>query len=171
MRIGMVSSFCAFLLWIYSPLPAVAQVGPVSEQRLRALSSVKLFELPNIPVSGGVRFRTDFAIELPKAPQFDKQPHRQQEGVGPIGTLSPSEDIRCAHILVYRAPAVDSKMIIQVPTEFNSNMPKLGGLLQPCCGDFRGLMLSPQLAPVMQIAPRDPNSGMQLWMRLLGVRP
>jgi hypothetical protein len=66
MRIGMVSSFCAFLLWIYSPLPTVAQANPVSEQRSRTFSSVKLFELPKLPVSSGVGFRTDFAIELPK---------------------------------------------------------------------------------------------------------
>ena len=53
----------------------------------------------------------------------------------------------CAHILVYKAPDVDSGMLQEVPKEFSSNMPRLQRAPQNCCGDIRSGMVAQRAKP------------------------
>src|SRR5437016_4393798 len=87
------------------------------------------------------------------------------------GILPQLEATQCGHIVVLQAPNLDTKIMKEVPREFNSNMPMFEGL-PPCCRDFRaaivprtfhGLMPIPPTAPFVGpgIAP-TPNLGMRL---------
>ena len=69
---------------------------------------------------------------------------------GQLRSSAPDAGKGCAHILVYKAPDVDAAMLQEVPKEFASNMPKLQGWPQSCCGDIRS-------DTVAQVKPYNPR--------------
>jgi hypothetical protein len=169
---GMVSALCVLLLLICSPQPTAAQSTPLNSNLQQpslenSAPPAKLFELPRDSASRGFGGRTFLTNDPTIRQRVEKFLSDQQEGTGAMGIQSPVAASGCAHILIYEAPSVDSKMIIEVPKEFNSNMPKLEGL-QPCLGDLRKLVI-PQLAPlngsgrIGQLAPKPevPQGGIQ----------
>lgn len=174
MRIGMVSALCAVLSLICSPRSAVAQSNPPNlkppQATLRSLPlPVKLSELPGGAESRGIASRTDLKNEPTNVVRSLRALVIHQEGASPTGIQSPTAASRCAHILIFQAPTMDSKMIIEVPRESIPNMPRLDGL-QPCCEDFRRAMVIPHLVPFMgpgRIGPLAPNFGMPSY----GIRP
>jgi hypothetical protein len=168
MRIGMVSALCVLLPLTYSPCPAAGQSKPASPQAAPGVPSeaglaAKFSERPKGAESGGDGFR----IYLKNDPTNRLQIHRffndpQREPVT-TGIQSPVGTDRCAHIVIYQAPTMDSEMIIESPRAFARNMPTFEGL-QPCCRDFRRVMAIPQGAPFVspgRIGALAPNPGDQ----------
>jgi hypothetical protein len=172
MRIGMVSALCVLALLICSPRPAAAQSNPASPQTSHAFlqnepSAPKLSDLPKSAESGAVDFRQDSksaptnALELrtnKKLFLLDGQQH----ATNGIGMQAPIETNSCAHILIYKAPAVDSKMIIEVPTESTGDKPKLGGL-QVCREDVRMAAMATPGRP--RVAPKPDLSLLPVLLR------
>jgi hypothetical protein len=149
MRIGMVSALCVLALLICSPRPAAAQSNPASPQPPQAFLGnpqppAKLAELPKGAESAGLEFH-------------------QQHAANGMGMQAPIETSSCAHILIYKAPVVDSKMIIEVPTESTGDKPKLGGL-QVCREDVRMAAMATQGRP--RVAPKS-----DLWLLPVLLRP
>ena len=175
MRIGMISALCILLPFIFSPRPAAAQLNPASSQLsqdfLRRLPSLanKVSELPRVAESGGVGLHADLANEPTNVLQTLRngaaQLNNEPEETGATGIQPSVGANRCAHIVIYQAPIIDSKMIIHVPREFASNMPTWQGL-QACCRDFRSVIAIPQFTPFMgpgRIGPLAPNPPMRLY--------
>ena len=155
MRIGMVSTLCVFPL-ICAPRPAAAQLNPASPQPPHTFlwklpTPARLSEFSRAAESNGARFRTEHPNE-PFLLVVAGLAETHQVGAGAMGIQSPVETSRCAHILIYPAPIVDSKMIIKAPKEFPSNMPTFEGL-QPCWRDFRGAIVTPQGSPFVGPGP------------------
>ena len=161
MRLGM--ALCVLLSLIYSPGPVAGQSKPASPQAapgvpLEAGLAAKLSERPRGAESGGDEFRfylrngDGFRIYLKNDPANKLQIYRffndPQGGLGSTGIQSPPRTGRCAHIVIYQAPIMDSEMIKESPRAFARNMPTFEGL-QPCCRDFRRVMALPQGAPFM----------------------
>jgi hypothetical protein len=135
--------------------PANPQAAPgvPSEAGLAA----KLSERPRGAESGGDEFRfyfkngDEFHFYLKndptKVPQINRFFSDLQERAGRNGNpQSPLGTGRCAHIVIYQAPTMDSEMIKESPRAFARNMPTFEGL-QPCCRDFRRAIATPQGAP------------------------
>jgi hypothetical protein len=166
MRMGIVSALCVFALLICSPHPAAAQSNPASTQMpqpfLRSLQSqVKPSELPKSTQSDAADFRAEFSSALTNELRTNKKLlflNDQQQPVNGMGMEAPVETISCAHILIYKAPVVDSKMIIEAPAESTGDKPKLGGV-QVCREDLRMAAMSPQTRP--RVAHK-PNLGLLL---------
>lgn len=153
MRLGMISVLSTSLALICLPRPAASQFVPASPQRPQAFfrrlpSPANLLRFPSDAESGGVG---PFA-GLRNAPQILpwslSNGANGQEEASAMGVQSPTKTGRCAHILVYKAPTMDAKMIIEAPKAFSSDMPKLEGL-QACCEDFRGGVAIPQWGPFL----------------------
>src|SRR6266481_301520 len=169
MRIGMVSALCVLLPLIYSPRPAAAQSKPASPQAAPSVPSeaslaAKPLELPRVPESGGVELRIYLKNDLTNVLRINRFLNDPQGGAVATGIQSPVEASRCAHIVIYQAPIMDSQMIKEAPRAFARNMPTFEGL-QPCCRDFRSAMVIPQGAPFVsprRIGALDPNPGMLL---------
>src|SRR5882762_6002769 len=174
MRIGMVSALSVLLPLIYSPCPMAGQSKPASPQAAPGVPSeagiaAKLSERPRGAESGGDEFRfylkngDEFRFYLKNDPtntlqnRFFNDPQgrarRNENPQSPLGTG------RCAHIVIYQAPTMDSEMIKESPRAFARNMPTFEGL-QPCCRDFRRVMAIPQGAPFVspgRIGALPPN--------------
>jgi len=157
MRISMVSAFSISLAWICLPRPAAAQLIPGGPQQpqasLRKLPSPgNLSQFPSGAEASGGRFFAGLRNAPADLPWSLRNWASPQEGADATRVPSAAETSQCAHILIYRPPAMDSKMIIEAAKESLSDMPKLQGL-QACCEDFRGPMGIPQLGPFIA-APR-----------------
>jgi hypothetical protein len=169
----MVSALCVLALLICSPRPAAAQSNPASPQTSHPFlqngpSAPKLSDLPKSAESGPVDFREDSKSALTNDLELRTNKKLflldgQQHATNGIGMQAPIETNSCAHILIYKAPAVDSKMIIEVPTESTGDKPKLGGL-QVCREDVRMATMTPQRPPLV---PPKPSLG----LLLIRIRP
>jgi hypothetical protein len=148
MRIGMVSALSVLLPLIYFPCPMAGQSRPASPQAAPGVPSeagiaAKLSERPRGAESGGDEFRFYLKNDPTNTLQnrFFNDPQgrvrRNENPQSPLGTG------RCAHIVIYQAPTMDSEMIKESPRAFARNMPTFEGL-QPCCRDFRRVMAIPQ---------------------------
>jgi len=170
MRIGIIPVLFTSRALIPFPRPAAAQLIPAGPQRPQASfrklpSPANLSQFPSGAESGlggsfpGLR---NAPADLPSS---SRNWVNQQEGVGAMGGQPVAEPSPCAHILIYRAPIMDSKMILEAPKGLPSDMPKLEGL-QASSGDFQGVMAIQLLGPF--VGPRrrrvlDPRLGMQLY--------
>ncbi len=170
MRIGIASVLSTSLALICLSRPAAAQFIPASPQRPQASfrklpSPANLSQLP-IAVESGRSGSFPGLRNVPAdLPWSLRNWANQQEGAGAMRAQSPTETSRCAHILIYRAPAMDSRMIIEAPKEFPSNMPKFEGL-QACSEDFQAVMAIPQLGSFVgsgRIGLLDPRIRIQLY--------
>ena len=153
MRLGMVSALCVLLSLIYSPRPVAGQSKPASPQAAPGVPSeaglaAKLSERPRGAESGGDEFRFYLKNDPTNRLQIYKFFNDPQGGPSATGIQSPLGTGRCAHIVIYQAPIMDSEMIKESPSAFARNMPTFEGL-QPCCRDFRRVMALPQGAPFM----------------------
>ncbi len=153
MRLGMVSALCVLLSLIYSPRPVAGQSKPASPQAAPGVPSeaglaAKLSERPRGAESGGDEFRFYLKNDPTNRLQIYKFFNDPQGGPSATGIQSPLGTGRCAHIVIYQAPIMDSEMIKESPRAFARNMPTFEGL-QPCCRDFRRVMALPQGAPFM----------------------
>jgi len=155
MRIGIVSALCALLSLIYSPSSVVGQSKPASPQAAPGVPSeaglaAKLSERPRGTESVRFYFKNgdEFHFYLKNDPtkvlqinrffsDLQERSRRNENPRSPLGTG------RCAHIVIYQAPTMDSEMIKESPRAFARNMPTFEGL-QPCCRDFRRVMAIPQ---------------------------
>jgi hypothetical protein len=170
MRMGMVSVLSTSVALIYLPGPAAAQLIPGGPQQPQASfrklpSPANLLQFRSSAESGSVGSLPSLRNAPADLPWSLRNWVNQQEGADATRVPTAAETSQCAHILIYRPPARDSKMIIEAPKESLSDMPKLPGL-QACCEDFRGSMGIPQLGPF--IAPRrmgglDLRPGLQLY--------
>jgi hypothetical protein len=156
MRIGMVSVLSTSLALICPPPPAAAQLIPGGPQQPQASfrklpSPANLSQFQSGAESGSVGSFTSLRNAPADLPWSLRNWANQQEGADATRVPSAAETSQCAHIVVYRAPTMDSKMIIEAPKESPSDMPKLQGL-HACCEDFRGAMGIPPLGPF--VAPR-----------------
>jgi hypothetical protein len=158
MRIGMVSALCVLLPLIYSPCPVAGQIKPANPQAAPDVPSeaglaAKLSERPRGAESGGDEFRFYFKNDPTKVLQINRFFSDLQERAGRNGNpQSPLGTDRCAHIVIYQAPTMDSAMINESPRAFAHNMPTFEGL-QPCCRDFRRVMMIPEGAPFVSPGP------------------
>ena len=164
MRIGMIAALCVLLPSIYYPSQALAQLNHADQKKLQPLSrkpssSVNHSQAPKGTESRDVGFRTEIANKLLNVPKATKFLGFPEEGAGAMGFQSTLGASQCAHILVYKAPNVDSNIAKEVPREFTSKMPMLDSL-QPCCGDFRGAMALPQVVPFEHSGALGPNLGL-----------
>src|SRR5437016_2426372 len=174
MRIGMLSALCVLLPLTYSPGPAAGQSKPASPQAApgvlsEAGRSAKLSERPRGAEFGDDVFRIYLKSDPTNKLQITRFFNDPQGGPGTTGIRSPGGTDRCAHIVIYRAPTMDSETIKESPRAFASNMPTFEGL-QPCCKDFRRGMAVPQGVPFVspgRIGALVPNPGMLLY----GIRP
>ena len=174
MRTRMVSALSTSLALICLPRPAAAQLIPGGPQQpqvsFRKLPSpANLSQFRSGAESGSVGSFTSLRSAPADLPWSLRNWANQLEAAGTTGVPSPVETGQCAHIVIYRAPTMDSKMIIVAPKESPSDMPKLQGL-QACCEDFRGAMGIPQLSPFLgprRIGPLD----RKLEMKLFPFRP
>jgi len=170
MRAGMFSALCVLLPLIYSSRPAAAQAKPTSPQAAPGVPSeaalaAKRSELPRGAESGGDGFRFYLKNNPANVLRINRFLNDPPGGAGATGIQSPVEVSRCAHIVIYQEPNMDSKMIKEVPREFTSSMPTFEGL-QLCRGDFHGAMVIPQLAPFVgpgRVGVLDPKPGMLLY--------
>jgi len=169
MRIRIVSVLWVFLPLISSPHLAAAQLNPLNSQppqesvRKPPLPA-KLSEFRRGPEAKDNEWRSDLTNDSANVLRSLRNLVIQRDGASAIGIQSPVVPSRCAHIVVFEAPDVDSKMILEVPREFASNMPTFEGL-QPCCRDFHRDMAFPQLAPFEdfgRIGTLTPTPRMQL---------
>jgi hypothetical protein len=164
MRIGIVSALCALLSLIYSPSSVVGQSKPASPQAAPGVPSeaglaAKLSERPRRAESGSGEFRFYLKNDPTNVVRSLRGLVIQQEGAGTTGIQAPVGASRCAHIVIYQAPTMDSEMIKESPRAFARNMPTFEGL-QPCCRDFRRVMAIPQGAPFVspgRIGALPPN--------------
>ena len=170
MRIGMVSVLSTYLAFICLPHPAAAQFIPGSPQGPQASfrkppSPANLSQFPNAAEAKDVASLTSLRNTPTNLPLALRNSGNQLETAYATGAPSPTEASRCAHILIYRAPSMDSKMIIEASKESLSDVPKLEGL-QACCEDFRGPRGIPQLGPFIAPGRRvdlDLRPGVQLY--------
>jgi hypothetical protein len=170
MRIGMVSVLSISLAFICLPHPVAAQLIPGSPQGPQASfrkppSPANLSQFPSAAESKDVASLTSLRNAPTNLLWGLRNWGNQLEAADLTGAPSPTEASRCAHILMYRAPSMDSKMIIEAPKESLSDMPKLQGL-QACCDDFRGPMGTPQLGPFVgpgRVGPLDRKLEMKLY--------
>jgi hypothetical protein len=163
MRMRMVSALCVLALLICSPRPAAAQSNPATSQMPQA---PKLSDLPKSAESGAVDTRAEFTSALTSQLKTNKELfllNGQQHAANGMGMQAPVETSSCAHILIYKAPVVDSKMIIAVPTESTVDKPKLEGL-QVCREDVRMAAMTPQRRPLVSLKPN-------LGLLLVRIRP
>jgi hypothetical protein len=170
MRNGLISALCVVLLLLCCPSPAAAQVKPVSPQLSppflqRPLSPGRLSEFPRANESARLGLLTDLKGEFSNELRGDNLLlDRLRKGSDAMELESPAAQGRCAHIVIYQAPLVDSGMIKEVPKGSAGTMPMLGGL-QACCRDFHRSWLIPQMAPSVgpgRIVPLAPNTRMVL---------
>jgi hypothetical protein len=129
----MVSALCVLLPLICSPRPAAPQSKPATPQAAPGVPSEaalapKLSELPRGAESGGVGFRIDLKNDATNVLRINRFLNDLQGGAGATGIQTPVEASRCAHIVIYQAPIMDSQMIKEVPREFDRNMPTFEGL-------------------------------------------
>jgi hypothetical protein len=163
MRIRLLSALCVLLPAIYSPRTAVGQSNAASLSAPQASSQKTVSpgsssEFARIAESGTPSFRSDFTNAPTNSFRGDSFRSDQIDGVGALAMHSSAAAAQCAHIVLYPAPAVDSKIIVGVPKEFASNMPVWHGA-QPCCSDL-GRSATPQPVPFeprVQIGPLSPN--------------
>ncbi len=163
MRIGMVSALWILLPLISSPRPALGQsTSPQAAPGLpsEAARAAEHSEPPRGTESGGVG-RIYLKNEPRNVLRFLNDP---QGGAGATGIHSPVEASRCAHIVIYQAPTMDSEIIKEAPRAFARNMPTFEGL-QPCCRDFRIVIPQGDLPFVSpgRIGALAPNPGMLLY--------
>lgn len=164
MRIGVISGLSALLVLICFPHPATAQSSQSSPpaQALPQKLLPWLGGLSEIPMhteagaaASGTGLVNPWLQELGhRAAQLGPFLNDQQEA-GPQGVHSSPKTSRCAHILLYKAPALDSKMIAEVPKKSLGKMPKFEGL-EACPEDFRTAVPSkvdPLAAPEPRIHP------------------
>jgi len=83
--------------------------------------------------------------------QQDKASHEQfQAGLKERLEILPQLGTnRCAHILIFPAPKLDSEMVLHAPPGAGGNITTFKGL-RPCCRDLRG---SHGLLPIAPKAP------------------
>src|SRR5436309_343178 len=191
MRRGTVSALCLLLSLICSSRPVVAQSnpsGPTPPLPQKLAAPAKLFEFPRGAETGRIVFRTDSTNESTNSPQswMSLLPQQNRPSVDQFraelterirkGFLPQLETSQCAHIVIFPAPNMDSKIVKEVPREFNSNMPMFEGL-PPCCRDFRAAMVPRNFHGLMPIPPDAPfvRPGIEptpnLGMRLNAPRP
>jgi hypothetical protein len=168
MRNGLVSALCAVLALLYTSSPAVAQSKPVSPQLpqsfLQRLSPPsKLSEFSTAHESARLGLLTDLQGELSNELRGDNLLlDRLRKGSDAMELESPAAQGRCAHIVIYQAPLVDSGIFKEVPKGSTGTMLMLGGL-QACCRDFHRSWLIPQMVPSVgpgRIGPLAPNTRM-----------
>jgi hypothetical protein len=163
MRIRLLSALCVLFPAIYSPRPAAGQSNAASlpapqASPQKALSPASSSEFARTAESGTFWFRADLTNAPTSSFRGDPLRNDQKDRIGALRTNSPVTPGQCAHILLFQAPAVDSRIFMGVPKEFASNMPVWRGA-QPCCSDL-GKSVSPQpvpFAPPGQIGPLSPN--------------
>jgi hypothetical protein len=169
MRIRMISALCVVLSLIYSPRPAAAQVNPSVPPLPQATFGklplpAKLSEFQKGTESGQSRLHSELAKESANTLRSLRNLLIQREGASAMGMQSPMEGSRCAHMVIFQAPNVDSNMIIERPRELTSDMPTFAGL-QACSGDFRREEVFLAVAPFDgsgRISTLVPSAGMQL---------
>jgi hypothetical protein len=173
MRMGIISALCVLVPSIYAPRPAVAQINPTSLQlpvefHRNSAPSAKSSESSKVDVQD----RSKLSIDLRSAPansfRIDALRRDEKEGTSARRIDLPAAREPCAHIGIFQAPDVDSKIISAIPKEFASNMPAWKGR-EPCSGDFGK-------GPVQQAAPFGDRGGIGTplpnprW-RLIGTQP
>jgi hypothetical protein len=164
MRIRMISALSVVLALIYS---AAAQVNPSLPPSPQATFGqlplpAKLSEFQKGTESGQSRLRSDLSKE--SALRSLRNLLIQREGANAMGMQSPMAGSRCAHMVIFQAPNVDSNMIIERPRELTSDMPTFAGL-QACSGDFRQEVVFQAVAPFDgsgRISTLVPSAGKQL---------
>jgi hypothetical protein len=167
MRIAVISGLSALLVLVCFPHPATAQSSQ-SSPVAQALSPGLLpwlggpSEFPTHAQTGTAASGADSAgnpwlqaLEgLGHRVQVDPFLKDQQES-GPPGVHSSPKTNQCAHILLYKAPPVDSKMITEIPKQLLGKTPRFKGL-QVCPEDVRPAVppqADPFAAPEGRIHP------------------
>jgi hypothetical protein len=166
MRIRMISALSVVLALIYS---AAAQVNPSLPPSPQATFGqlplpAKLSEYQKGTESGQSRLHSDLTRESANTLRSLRNLLIQREGANAMGMQSPIAGSRCAHMVIFQAPNVDSNMILEMPRESTSEMPTFRGL-QACSGDFRREVVFQAVAPfdgAGRISTLVPSAGKQL---------
>jgi hypothetical protein len=166
MRTRTVSAFCFSVSLICSPLPVAAQSNPPSPSMpqtspQKAAGPARLVELPKDSETGSAPLGID-STNGPTNPSqsWNLLAQQNRSNVDQLwsfkkGILPQTEATRCGHIVIFRAPNMDSEMIQDVPQEFSSDMPSFEGL-PPCFRDSRTAMVFRDLRRLVPIPPSAP---------------
>ena len=156
MRVGTVSTVCFLLSLTCDPHPAVAQSDPASSQPPQVSQANPSSAKPSEPAkrggTAGVLLRTDPGHERtnPRLWSFS-------QGKGVVLSGVPQlEVLQCGHIVIFKAPNMDSEIIQAVPRNFSDQMPTFRAL-PPCCRDFTTAVGPPDL----QLIPIPPGTLLQ----------
>jgi len=145
MRIQLASALCVALLSTCSPPPAAAQSNPANTKPIQSFFAKPLADAalsarwsagPQNAEQAAAGLASDLRDAMHRAtkPFLDIQQEKSATEPSPCG--------QCAHMLIFRAPSMDEKMIIELPQDYSSPMPMYRGLL-PCPQDFRGSLMTP----------------------------
>jgi hypothetical protein len=117
MRIRILSALCVLLPVMYSPQQTVAQSNPASLPLPQAFSQKALWaasspEFPKTAESEMLLFRADLANGPTNSFPGDAFGNDQKDGIGAFAVHAPVTPGQCAHIVLYPAPAMDSKIVV-----------------------------------------------------------
>jgi hypothetical protein len=168
MRIRLVSALCVVLPLICSSHPAAAQFNPSIPQLPQASfrklpSPAKLSEFQRGGDLGHRASSSDLANETTNTLRSLRYLLGQRDVANAVEKPSPVEAAQCAHIVMFPAPDVDPKMIIEVPKEAGGSMSTFEGL-QACRADYSREVSFLQLPPnagSWRIGARAPIAVMQ----------
>jgi hypothetical protein len=151
MRIRVISALCVVLPLIYFPPPVAAQINPsvlhLPQASVRRLPSPgKLSEFQRGADLGPRASSLALANETANALRSLRYLLSQREVASAVETRSPIEAAQCGHIVMFPAPDVDPKMIIEAPKEAGGNISTFEGL-QACRADYSRDVSFLQLAP------------------------
>jgi len=160
-RTATVSALCLSLSLISFPRPAAGQSNSPSPSLTAWQIAPALRKLPDLQKdteNKGLPVGTNSTHEPGNAPQSwmnllaqQDKPSTEQFHAGLKERLKEEilpqlESHRCAHILIFQAPKLDSKMVVEAPPSSGDNITTFKGL-RPCCRDLRGLHGLPPTAP------------------------
>jgi hypothetical protein len=146
MRMQVASALCVVLLSTCSPRPAAAQLNPANTKPIQSFSAKPLADAK---FSAGLQ-NAELAAAAPASKLRDELAQRARRALldrlQEKAATEPVPCAQCAHILVWKAPNIDPKMILDLPQDYSSPMPIVHGL-SPCPDDFRGVLMLPQAPP------------------------
>jgi hypothetical protein len=168
MRVGPSLPLWALLSLTLSPQPAAAQSTPAGSSSPqtspeKTASITKLQEALKAAQARSDRPGTGSPDGAPSGLQswLGLLSERQRNEPATVVTRPPGEAPNCAHIVIYRAPEMDSEMILpfdEAPGEPDGSMPTFKAL-PPCSRDLRpaialhrfpGVMVNPRGGPFFQ---------------------
>jgi hypothetical protein len=154
MRMKMLSALSIFVWMVCSSRPVAAQTSSslpsmpqAFAQKLQQFNKPAVLQKSVEDTNAQVRSNLENAARALVRSLGTSE--RQLDGTRETKILpAPLEANSCGHMMIFEAPAMDSKMIQEVPKEFASNMPKIEAM-QPCAQDMPKAIMTLRGAPLV----------------------